>query len=398
MASLIRRFREFLLPPVRKRFESLVERVTAAQRTQIGTLQAQCEGLHAKIDAVRAESDRLHALIDAMRTENDALHAGIDAVRSESDHLHALIDAMRSEDDRLHALIDAVRTESDRLHVQVGALRLQNDSLYAEVSGLHARSAEVGALRDQIFTLERLVTGTRAARPPGATSAVAALDNPAVSIVIPTFNRPGFLGEAITSVQRQSFENWELAIIGDGSSEETAAAVAPFLDDPRIRFIWQERAGSASARNRGISETHAPLIAYLDDDNLWYPDFLVRAVDCMGTRPDVDVLYGALVTYAHGLDRGCILWRRFDRETLLAGNFIDTSVIVHRRTLVERYGAWDPSVNRLCDWDLMLRYTAERPTAELIFAAVRHRSENRCYKDISCIFYLDAFADERHNP
>ena len=333
--------------------------MTAVQRTQIGALHAQCEGLHAKIDAVR--------------TENDHLHARIDVVRGESDRLHALIDAMRSEDDHLRALIDAVRTESDRLHVQVDALRQQNDSLHAEVSGLHARSAEVGALRDQIFTLERLVTGTRAARPPGATSAVAALDNPAVSIIIPTFNRPGFLGEAVTSVQRQSFENWELAIVGDGSSEETAAAVAPFLDDPRIRFIWQERAGSASARNRGISETHAPLIAYLDDDNLWYPDFLARAVDCMGTRPDVDVLYGALVTYAHGLDRGCILWRQFDRETLLAGNFIDTSVIVHRRTLVERYGAWDPSVNRLCDWDLMLRHTAERPAHALDVLAANYR-------------------------
>jgi hypothetical protein len=93
----------------------------------------------------------------------------------------------------------------------------------------------------------------------------------------------------------------------------------------------------------------------------------------MATRLDVDVLYGALVTYVHALDRSCILWRPFSRERLLAGNFIDTSVIVHRRTLVDQYGAWDSTVNRLCDWDLMLRYTAEKPAYALDVLAANYR-------------------------
>ena len=196
---------------------------------------------------------------DAVRTENDHLHARIDVVRGESDRLHALIDAMRTEDDHLRALIDAVRRRK-RPSACSGRCAASAKRQSACRSKRAARpKPEVGALRDQIFTLERLVTGTRAARSPGATSAVAALDNPAVSIIIPTFNHPGFLGEAVTSVQRQSFENWELAIVGDGSSNPPAAAVAPFLDDPRIRFIWQERAGSASARNRGdLGNPRAP--------------------------------------------------------------------------------------------------------------------------------------------
>lgn len=233
--------------------------------------------------------------------------------------------------------------------------------------------AEISALRDQVFALERLATGTAAARPPGAEMAVATLADPAVAVIIPTFNRPIFLREAIASVQRQSFPKWELIIVGDGSGETTAAAVAPFLSDPRIRFVRQEHAGTANARNLGLSETSAPLVAYLDDDNLWYPDFLARAVDCMATNADIDVLYGALVTYAHDLDRGCILWRPFSRADLLAGNFIDTSVIVHRRSLVERYGSWDHSVARLADWDLMLRYTADKPAYALDVLATSYR-------------------------
>lgn len=244
------------------------------------------------------------------------------------------------------------------------------DSLRNQIEALHANSA---ALHAQIQVLERLLTGTATARPPGAAAAVAALAAPVVAVIMPTFNRPRFIPEAIASVQQQSFAHWELVIVGDGSGPETAAAVAPFLSDPRIRFVWQENAGSNNARNRGIAETRAPLIAYLDDDNLWYPDFLACAVDFLATRNDVDVLYGALVTDAHGLAGTCILWRPFDREELLRDNFIDTSTIVHRRCLIDRYGAWDQSVARLGDWYVMLKYTADKPAYALDVLAAYYR-------------------------
>lgn len=61
----------------------------------------------------------------------------------------------------------------------------------------------------------------------------------------------------------------------------------------------------------------------------------------LATEQDVDVVYGALMTYSHGLGRQCILWRPYDRQDLLRGNFLDTNVIVHRRSLIDRYGGWD---------------------------------------------------------
>ena len=265
---------------------------------------------------------------------------------------------------------DALATEIAALSSQHGALTAQHDALASRVGVL---AAQLEAVRDELFAMQRLLTGTAAARPPGAVEAVPALGTPAVAVVIPTYNRPRFLPEAIASVQRQSFQGWELIIVGDGTDDRTQEAVRPFLSDPRIRFLRQDHAGNCVARNRGIAETTAPLVAYLDDDNLWYPDFLARAVDCMATNPEIDVLYGALVTYAHLLDRSCILWRPFDREALLAGNFIDTNTIVHRRHLVARYGGWDPAIRNLSDWYLMLRYTAEKPAHALDVLAACYR-------------------------
>ena len=257
-------------------------------------------------------------------------------------------------------------------HIRSGLDKFLARMVPAARGDLDQLKNELRQAHQRIRTLEQLVTGTAAARPPGAMRAVAGLSNPAVTVVIPTYNRPRFLPEAIDSVQKQSFPDWELIVVDDGGGEETAAAVAHFLADGRVRFVRQEHEGSTEARNRGIAEGRASIIAYLDDDNLWYPDFLARAVDCLATRPDVDVLYGALVTYAHGLD-GCVLWRSFNRDALLRNNYIDTSTIVHRRSLVDQYGGWNPSVESLADWDLMLRYTKDRPAFALDVLAAYYR-------------------------
>jgi hypothetical protein len=328
-----------LLRPIRQPLVALIERVTADQRAEIDELRSQAAAIHAEVGALRAEEASLRAGIAELASQNGAARSQIDGLASQS--------AM-------------ARAELEELRAQGGATRGSSDSL----------RAEVGHVRDQLFALERVVTG---AKPPGAAVAAAALGDPAVAVIIPTMNRPKYIGEAIASVQRQSFQKWELVIVGDGAGDDTAAAVAPFLKDPRIRLIRQEHLGTTHARNRGLAETTAPLVAYLDDDNLWYPEFLERAVDCMATRPDVDVLYGALVTHTHGLDRSCILFRPFSREKLEADNFIDTNVIVHRRSLVQRFGPWDPSVARLCDWDLMLRYTKEKPAYALDVLAANYR-------------------------
>jgi glycosyltransferase involved in cell wall biosynthesis len=236
-----------------------------------------------------------------------------------------------------------------------------------------ALSSEVERLRRRGWLLEKLLTSAAAPRPPGAARAVALLPRPSISVILPTFNRARLVCDAIESVLAQTCEHWELIVVDDGSSDDTCETVAPYLSDPRIRYVRQDNAGCSAARNRGLAETSAPFVAYLDSDNVFYPDFLGRAVDLLATDPDADMLYGALATESHGLEHTCILLEPFDRARLLEGNFIDTGVIVHRRALADRLGGWDPSFGRLADWELALRYTAEKPARVLYALACHYR-------------------------
>ena len=239
---------------------------------------------------------------------------------------------------------------------------------------LESIEGTLSTLRSRDFMLERLLTASPAARPPGAPEAVARIGVPAVSIILPTYNRAGFVGEAIESVRAQVFNEWELIVVDDGSSDDTQAVVASFLSDRRIRYVRQTRSGSSAARNKGLDATKAALVAYIDSDNVWYPDFLYCAVDYLATHPDVDLLYGALVTDLHCLDNSNVLWKPFNRAALIEGNFIDTNVIVHRRELLTKYGNWDPRLSRVNDWDLVLRFTADKEAYPLPVLATFYRS------------------------
>jgi glycosyltransferase involved in cell wall biosynthesis len=198
----------------------------------------------------------------------------------------------------------------------------------------------------------------------------AVFSSPVVSVIMPTWNRARCVGAAIRSVQAQTFSDWELIVVDDGSSDDTAAVLKLFVGDSRIRYFKQSHAGQSAARNRGQMVAKAPLIAYLDSDNLWYPNFLAFAVGMFSTHPDVDCAYGAKVTDTHAYG---ILFEPFDRERLLRENFIGMSTFIHRRNLVDYYGAFDEELTVLEDWDLILRYTAHAPAYRLPVLAVRYR-------------------------
>ncbi len=195
--------------------------------------------------------------------------------------------------------------------------------------------------------------------------------SPAVSIVMPTWNREGLVGAAIRSVQAQTFTDWELIVIDDGSADGTKQLVQSFGSDDRIRYVAQEHLGQVASRNHALRLTRGELVAYLDSDNIWYPEFLSAAVAVFAARPDVDCAYGATI---RDHEEPHILHAPFDRERLLATNYIDMSAFVHRRALVERYGDFDERLDRLVDWDLLLRYTADAPAFRLPVRAVRYRA------------------------
>ena len=110
---------------------------------------------------------------------------------------------------------------------------------------------------------------------------------PTVSIIMPAYNAVRYIGEAIASVQAQSFENWELLVIDDGSTDKTATVVENVRkQDPRVRLLKNDRKGVSSARNKGLECARGEFIGFLDADDAYYPEVLARRVEALRRNPD----------------------------------------------------------------------------------------------------------------
>lgn len=100
-----------------------------------------------------------------------------------------------------------------------------------------------------------------------------------VSIIMPSYNTAQYIADSIRSVQAQTYENWELLIVDDCSTDDTDGAVAPFLADKRIRYLKNEvNSGAAISRNYALREARGRWIAFLDSDDLWAPEKLERQI------------------------------------------------------------------------------------------------------------------------
>lgn len=182
---------------------------------------------------------------------------------------------------------------------------------------------------------------------------------PLISVVIPVCNGAAYIGEAIDSVLRQTYQNLEILIVDDGSTDETLAVVAGFGD--RVRLVKQPNKGHAAARNVAVKIVRGDWIAMLDADDLWHPAKLERQVALIGTA---DVIYTAAQNFEDAQrvdsvtfgDRPCPVGDVFD--ALILDNFIThSSALISRRSLL-KCGGYDESLKTTCDWDLWLRMSA----------------------------------------
>lgn len=117
-------------------------------------------------------------------------------------------------------------------------------------------------------------------------NAMPPIDNdPVVAIIIPLYNKARYITRALNSVLAQTYPHFEVLVIDDGSTDSGPELVSRY-DDPRLRLILQDNAGPGAARNRGIWESQAPLLAFLDADDEWMPTFLERSLQWLQTYPD----------------------------------------------------------------------------------------------------------------
>jgi hypothetical protein len=118
---------------------------------------------------------------------------------------------------------------------------------------------------------------------------------PQVSVIMPTFKQARFLRRAIDSLLTQSWTDWELIVVDDGSPDDTQAILAPFLADPRVRWIrFDANQGLGRALNAGLNSCNGSLIAYLPSDDVWYQDHLASMVDLFANQPDLVLAYSGV--------------------------------------------------------------------------------------------------------
>ena len=188
--------------------------------------------------------------------------------------------------------------------------------------------------------------------------------HPFFSVIIPCFNRAAFLSEAITSVLGQTFADFELIIVDDGSTDATKNVAGSYNDD-RIRYIAQEHAGVSAARNHGLRRAQAKYIAFLDSDDRFKPGKLERAHAVIQNHPEAMIVHTDELWFRNGtvLNQKKIHAKPdgdvFVRALTLC--CISNSTVVANKKVFETIGVFDEVLPACEDYDLWLRAAARFP-------------------------------------
>lgn len=182
-----------------------------------------------------------------------------------------------------------------------------------------------------------------------------------VDVVIPTFNAAPFLAQAIESALRETGACPTVIVVDDGSTDDTATVIAPYLD--RVRYVRQPRQGQAAARNHGLRLGQSPYVAFMDADDYYLPGSLTALQATLADRPDLGALQGGVMEVdASGTRlRDLEPWRdtpTFDLETCVRRKPVALKAMLVRREWAERVGGFDPELRWAEDVDFLIRLVA----------------------------------------
>lgn len=182
---------------------------------------------------------------------------------------------------------------------------------------------------------------------------------PRVSVVIPAYNAMEYLPLTIKSVLKQTYKNFEVLIVNDGSSDHIKEWYNTFINDKRIKLINQYNQGLSAARNTGICNANGLYIAFVDADDLWSPNKLEIQVTCLDANPQVGLIYNwAALIDADGKLTGRVLghtYRGDVLEEILQRNIIDCPSVIVRKECFEKLGLFDCALKSVEDWDMWIR-------------------------------------------
>lgn len=201
---------------------------------------------------------------------------------------------------------------------------------------------------------------------------------PLVTVVIPNYNHARYLGDAIRSVQAQTYPYFEVIIVDDGSQDDSRVVAATFLDDDRIQYIYQDNQGLSAARNTGIRAAAGAFIGVLDADDMYTPNYLETLVGVLVAQPQATAVFcGYQFVDNQNQDLPQQEARIIPPENvwfaLLDGNFLVPESILVRREGYAAAGWFDTTLTACEDWDMWLRLAEHNTILCVPDVLVRHR-------------------------
>lgn len=185
---------------------------------------------------------------------------------------------------------------------------------------------------------------------------------PKVSVVIPTYNRAKYICETIDSVLNQTFQDFEIIIVNDGSSDNTESLVLEYIRKypNRMKYVYQQNKGEAAARNTGIMKSDGEYIAFLDSDDIWLEQKLEKQIDYV-KKTDTDLVYCSMFI----MENGVIDYKKIKPanpaftflDLLLGGKSITTPTVLVKKRCIQKVEPFDETLKLACDYEMWLRFS-----------------------------------------
>jgi glycosyltransferase involved in cell wall biosynthesis len=205
---------------------------------------------------------------------------------------------------------------------------------------------------------------------------------PTVSVLMPTFDRAALIGEAIASILAQTFADFEVIVIDDGSTDHSAAVLRT-ITDPRVRVLHQANRGISAALNTGLLAARGRYVTRLDSDDWWQPTLLATLVPVLETRAEVGVVYAQADAMEHGRIvphlQGLPLPFPDDAfRSLVYDDCTCNIALLARRACLDRAGPYDESLIANEDWDMWLRVARQTQFVFIpeVLARIRWHPQN----------------------
>jgi glycosyltransferase involved in cell wall biosynthesis len=207
------------------------------------------------------------------------------------------------------------------------------------------------------------------------------MTSPVVSILMPVFNGAAYVGRAIESALAQTYPDFELIIVNDGSTDNSAEVIRPYLADPRIRYLAQPNGGVAAARNAAIRVAQGRYIGFLDQDDLWLPEKLRLQVQYLDEHPDVGLVH-AVQSYIDSdgrhtrlsFDDGFAKVSGWCFKDLFIRNRIAVLTVLARKSVLDSIGPLNETIPGGDDYEMWLRISKHFPIGHLDQVLAHYRT------------------------